>query len=337
MRGVPAAVLVAAVSIQLCAPGPLAHAQAAPESGAVPTAGPTAGAPTPAQAASRGGPSFAGPTIPDRPYRGQQLIWNPAWGHVGTRDFVLFGAGLSLVIGKYIVGPTFGKRRGGMLIDDDVRDALRLETLEGERFARDLSDITLSISVSYPFFDALVVAGWYRDSPEVAREMAFINAEAMAVTAGLQGLANIIAGRERPFGQRCGNGKPADGRDCDSNDRYYSFFSGHTSQAFAGAGLICIHHAYLPLYGGGFADGGICAAAMLAAAATGTLRIVGDQHYFTDVATGAIVGTLGGVGIPWLLFYRHGGSTRLRGDDDDGLSLQVVPTGRGVLLMGSFQ
>jgi membrane-associated phospholipid phosphatase len=255
---------------------------------------------------------------------------------VGTRDYVLFGLGLSLAIGKHVVGPAFGKRGGGMFFDEDVRDALRQTTLRDERRARDISDVLLTGAVSYPFFDSVVIAGWYRGSPHAARKLAWINAEAMAVPAGLQGVTNIIAGRERPFGRRCGNGKPADSRDCDSNDRYYSFFSGHTSQAFTAAGLVCIHHAYLPIYGGTFYDGGICGLGMLTAAATGALRIAGDQHYFTDVATGAVVGTLVGVGLPWLLFYRHGPDAGEARGRDEQLRLQLLPTTNGLTLMGAW-
>ena len=42
---------------------------------------------------------------------------------------------------------------------------------------------------------------------------------------------------------------------------------------------------------------------MTAAAAVGTLRIVGDQHYASDVLLGAGIGTMSGLGIPWLLHY----------------------------------
>lgn len=318
MRGATPAVATALVATLVLSLTGGVQAQSAP------------GAPASGAAAS------SGDDIEDRPYRGARLTWRKEWGEVGTRDYAIVGIGISLAIGKHAIGPTFGKRQGGMLFDEDVRDALRMENLAGERFARDVSDVLLTSAVSYPFFDSLVVAGWYRGSPEVARQMAWINAEAMALTAGLQGVTNIIAGRERPFGRRCGDGKPEEGRDCDSNDRYYSFFSGHTSQAFTAAGLVCIHHAYLPLYGGGFADGGICALGMLTAAATGALRIVGDQHYFTDVAVGAVVGTLSGVGLPWLLFYRHGPTVTSEAPNTE-LTLQLIPTPSGLTLLGRFQ
>jgi membrane-associated phospholipid phosphatase len=40
----------------------------------------------------------------------------------------------------------------------------------------------------------------------------------------------------------------------------------------------------------------------VAAATTGTLRLVGDAHYFSDVFVGAVVGTAVGLGIPLLVF-----------------------------------
>jgi len=41
-------------------------------------------------------------------------------------------------------------------------------------------------------------------------------------------------------------------RDCaDDVQRNQSFLSGHTAMSFTGAGLICVEHANLALYGGG--------------------------------------------------------------------------------------
>jgi membrane-associated phospholipid phosphatase len=101
--------------------------------------------------------------------------------------------------------------------------------------------------------------------------------------------------------------------DADDN---VSFFSGHTSFTFAlatGAGLIAHRrHARLePLvWGGGFA----------LAAAAGYLRIAADKHYATDVITGAVVGTATGLCVPFLA----------------GHDIDVVPTGTGVALVGSY-
>ena len=129
--------------------------------------------------------------------------------------------------------------------------------------------------------------------------------------------------------------EPASSFDCDSqNKRQRSFYSGHTAFTFATAGLICSHHLNLKLYGGGAPDIAACATGFAAAAATGTLRMVGDQHYATDVITGALVGTITGLGLPWLLHYRHDRSSTKR--SADGFRVQLVPYAAGAGLVGTF-
>ena len=183
-------------------------------------------------------------------------------------------------------------------------------------------------------FDALVVAGWYRDSADVAAEMALIGIEVFAVTGALQSVFNVAFSRERPFGERCGNGKPADGRDCDSPRRFFSFFSGHTSQAFASAALTCTHHARFPLYGEGNVGSAICGAGLALAAATGILRISGDQHYLSDVVVGAAMGSLVGFGLPYLLHY--GGAKARFARDSAGFELRLLPMPNGAAAVGRF-
>jgi membrane-associated phospholipid phosphatase len=155
-----------------------------------------------------------------------------------------------------------------------------------------------------------------------------ITAEVLAVTAGMQSLAALLVARERPYGRRCGSeGLPEDSRDCDGRDRYFSFYSGHTSQAFAGAAVNCMHHAYVPLYGGGAGDTLACIGAFGIAAATAFFRVGTDVHYTTDVATGALLGTATGLLLPWLLHYRHAAPTPSAADRS--WSFTLVPTGLG--------
>lgn len=94
---------------------------------------------------------------------------------------------------------------------------------------------------------------------------------------------------------------------------------------------------YLDLYGRRAADAGTCAAAFGVAAATSTLRIVADQHYFTDVLVGAAVGTITGLGLPWVLHYRHGKAGLRSGDRTNGVvDAQLVPLANGMALTGTF-
>ena len=170
----------------------------------------------------------------------------------------------------------------------------------------------------------------------MAKQMALINLQTLGVTLALQSLAKMIASRERPYGRTCGGQLPESNRDCDSSSRYESFFSGHTAQSFAAAGLICSHHLNLELYGGGWADVVPCAAGFSVASGVGLLRIMGDKHYLSDVMLGAAVGTLTGLGLPWLLHYRHAGAADAQERGGDAISVQIVPMAAGAGLVGTF-
>jgi membrane-associated phospholipid phosphatase len=267
--------------------------------------------------------------VPDRPGpRGSPVTWNPAWPKFRQGEWIATGAGVLTLLASRIVPLRSQRWQGGILFDEGARDVLRVGGVSGRRWARDASDIGLVVNESWPYFDAFVVAAWYRQSPEVAWQQGLITAEVLAVTAGMQSLVTSLALRERPYGRLCGSeGLPDDSRDCDSRDRYFSFYSGHTSQAFAGAAVNCMHHAYVPLYGGGLGDTLACIGSFSIAAATAFFRVGTDVHYTTDVTMGAIMGTATGLLLPWLLHYRHGAPTPSA--DAPNWSFTLVPTGLG--------
>lgn len=269
------------------------------------------------------------PSVPDRPGpHGDPVTWNPAWPKFATGEWVATGVGALSLLASRILPQRSNHWSGGILFDEPARDHLRVGGLSGRRWARDASDIGLVLNESWPYFDAFVVVAWYRDSPEVAWQQGLITAEVLAVTAGIQSIVASLAARERPYGRLCGSeGLPEESRDCDSRDRYFSFYSGHTSQAFAGAAVNCMHHAYVPLYGGGWNDSWPCIGSFAIAAATAYFRVGTDVHYTTDVTTGALMGTATGLLLPWFLHYRHGAPTT--GAEDDTLRFTVIPTGLG--------
>lgn len=258
--------------------------------------------------------------------RGARLEWNPAWPKFGAGEWVATGAGVAALLASRVVPVPEQHWTGGILFDEGARDVLRVGGQSGRRWARDASDVGLVVMESWPYFDAFVVAGWYRQSPEVALQQGLITAEVLAVTAGMQSVVAALVSRERPYGRLCGAGFPEDSRDCDTRDRYYSFYSGHTSQAFAGAAVNCMHHAYTPLYGGGAADSWACAAGLTIAAGTALLRMGTDVHYASDVTAGALMGTATGLLLPWLLHYRHGARAE---PVAEGWSFSLVPMGVG--------
>lgn len=253
---------------------------------------------------------------------GAPVHWDPAWPEFQTGEWIASGVGLAALLASRVLPQPSSHWQGGIGFDEAARDALRFHTPASRRRARDGSDIGITISASWPFFDALVVAGWYRDSPELGTQQALISAEVLAVTAGMQGLVSLFVSRERPYGQECGSGVPADTRDCENRDRYYSFYSGHSANSFAAAAVNCMHHAYVPLYGGGAADSWACVGMFGVAATTALMRVATDVHYVSDVLAGATIGTATGLLLPWALHYRYGATPR---GGSSELRLSVLP------------
>lgn len=256
------------------------------------------------------------------------LEWKDEWARAGKANYALIGAGTALSVGFAILKPLgHHNLTNDILIDKGGRNALRIDSLNGRFTARDVSDVLLSLETTWPFFiDSLVVAGGARKSPEVAWEMAVIDAEVIVLTTMVQQITTWAVSRPRPYIGECRDGSLPDGlNDCVRNGRYRSFFSGHSATAFAGASLICAHRARLELFGGG-ADVATCVTAYVAAAATATLRVAGDMHNVSDVVTGAIIGTAIGLGIPALHYRHHDRAKSTRQADFD---LSVYPTGTG--------
>jgi membrane-associated phospholipid phosphatase len=88
-----------------------------------------------------------------------------------------------------------------------------------------------------------------------------------------------------------------------------------------------MHHAYVPLYGGGVLDALACVGALGVATSTALMRVATDVHYVSDVMMGAAMGSAAGLLIPWLLHYRYGAPSGTLGSED--WSLKVLPMGMG--------
>ena len=262
-----------------------------------------------------------------------ELVWNRSYARFGTANTIVMLLGGATTLATAIIPPIEGNRRfGGVLFDESARNALRAPTPQGRYIARDTSDVFLSLSLTYPFFvDALISAWWFRGNADVARQMSLIDAEALAITGTIQGVTNVLAARERPYGRTCGAETPEDSIDCTTTGRYRSFFSGHAAFAFTAAGLICSHHLYLGLLGNKAADVSTCVASYLGAGLTATLRVVGDNHYATDVITGSLVGTAVGLLVPWFHYKGFRPTAQIGGVD-----VQLTPAANGASLMGTF-
>jgi membrane-associated phospholipid phosphatase len=247
-------------------------------------------------------------------------------------EMIFTGVAAGIALATNIVHPLNTGWSGGVLVDDKLRSALRAPSLDAQLEVRTGTDVGLAAMTTFPILvDSMIVAYWYRGSDDVALQMALIDAEAFALTGAIEGTTNYLSGRARPYSAECGTGVPSNTTDCSSDARYRSFFSGHTAVSFTAAGLICAHHEALQLFESP-ADHVTCATGLLAAATIGTLRMVGDAHYFSDVFVGAVVGTAVGLGVPLLHHYKRAEPGR----DASGLAVKLVPGPTGAQLVGTF-
>lgn len=275
-------------------------------------------------------PADSAPPIRDTPV---PLEWR--WKKFDMVDYGITGAAMAVALGT-AVAPVPGWRWSGSLgVEDGARTLLKVDSFEGRRTAGDVSDILLATTITAPIlFDALVTSWGRRGSGEVAKQLTLIDIQTYAIVGAVTSIASSVSARERPYGANgdCGSVLDPKHIDCqlEQRTRYRSFFSGHTSLAFAGASLVCTHHARLGLYGGS-GDVAACVAAMTAAGATGALRIAADRHYLGDVFVGAVTGTALGLAMPWLLHYRLPTQVKL-----GGASMLVVPSANGAALTGTF-
>jgi membrane-associated phospholipid phosphatase len=276
------------------------------------------------------------PALPE-PAQGTPRQWHPGWRRFGLWDYVLTAAGLIAAGGSALIPTSPGRWQARSRVDEWVRDRIGVQTYDRGRTARDISDLGLSVAVAYPFLiDSLVVTFWHRNSHDVATQMALVNVEGISTAMALQGLTAGLTSRQRPYVRDCGVTMDGRLRDCRGRKPYRSFFSGHTTLAFAAAGVSCSNHAHHAVFGTPASDVSSCAATLALATTVGAMRIVGDQHYLSDVAVGAAVGTLSGVGIPWLLHYGPSAKRRSLPSRRPAVTLSLVPVPQGLGVGGTF-
>lgn len=258
---------------------------------------------------------------------GPNLKWR--FAEFNETDLVITSVSASAILLSRLVGPQRDSpRQGPMFFDKGVRDSLVLRSRNHQNTILDFSDLTLSLATSWPFLDAFIVVLGMNNQEETAIQMSLINIEVMGVLAALQTIANAVVSRERPYGSRCGGELSNALDDCVSDERYYSFFSGHSALSFGSAALVCTHHSHYDLYGG-IGDTLACAGAYALATFTAAARVMGDKHYATDVLTGAAIGTLVGYLLPYLSFYSHE-------KEDEQRRITIAPTGNGLSVFGWF-
>lgn len=151
--------------------------------------------------------------------------------------------------------------------------------------------------------------------------------EAVALTAALTNGIKMSTARTRPYAVHAA--EPISF--ADDPDQFMSFPSGHTSFAFS---LATSFASVATLRGRKLAPV-YWSVGVPAAAFVGYLRMAGDRHWLGDVLFGAGLGTLVGVGMPWLFHHpRSGLIPRKRAKQKRMIS--VMPAARGLSVSGRF-
>ena len=143
-----------------------------------------------------------------------------------------------------------------------------------------------------------VMQGYRAGAPEAGWSSALLIAEATSLAMVANVIVKFAVARARPY-VWMGHGDFYG----DVYEENLSFFSGHTTLAFAvavSAGTIFLMQG---MPGAGWVLGG----GLALAAFTGYLRMGAEQHYLSDVLVGAAVGSLVGWAVPFL-FHRPRGS-----------------------------
>ena len=183
--------------------------------------------------------------------------------------------------------------QGGILFDDAIRDSVRASNPSTRQSYRTVGDWTYHLSPLLPLVDAFVVSTLGHHDKKLALNLAAMTFEAYSYSGLASFVSTEISARARPD-SHC-----AAGGSCDTQ----SFFSGHTSIAATGAGLVCANHTRIALYGNAYADAAACVVATANALATASTRVVADRHYATDVMTGFGLGFAVGYAVPVVLHY----------------------------------
>jgi membrane-associated phospholipid phosphatase len=233
-----------------------------------------------------------------------------------------------------------------ILFDKAARDVFKSNDKNTQERAGEWSDRLYHGMVLAPYvIDNYIVALGVHRNPDVALQMTLIDLQSLGIS-GVMSLAGEHAlGRSRPYERECTdpNGfDPVGYNACGPPGGFQSFPSGHAAAAFTMAGLTCVHHQHLPLWGGGWPDALACVGTLSLATTTGVLRLVVDRHWATDVVAGTAIGLFNGYFLPLWLHYGFGDKKRAVSTifkTDVGYVApvpQLFPGGGGLGLNGSF-
>jgi|GEM_PF-855710 len=235
------------------------------------------------------------PAEVERSYRLEWHYKRVHWAE-GLTAGVLGIAAIAIQFSPIDVGPHWTRNNA---FDDWFQRRLIAPSEKQQRYAK-ASDALSATSSAFPVLVDLIGMTLIGDrNKDVGLQVFAIQAQAFAITGFVTGLVKL-SGRERPCGQSADSASGS----TECSDPNQSYFSGHTSLAFTGAGLTCVEQQHFRFFGR-VGSPIACAGVLALATTTGVFRVVANRHWMSDVLTGAGVGLLTGWLMPWLMHYRH--------------------------------
>jgi len=211
-------------------------------------------------------------------------------------DATITGAAIALWVGsealKSHLAPSTCRWCDPPGFDSSVRDGLKWNDTE----AANVISYVIPLGVEpLAMFGLHAYAARDHGTPDAAWVDVLLISEATAVAMAMNQAVKFVVGRERPFVHALPDDKK--GQTAHPSDNNVSFYSGHSTFAFAmaaSAGTIASMRRYR-------LAPSIWATGMALAVASAYLRIAADRHYASDVAVGAILGSATGIAVPRLL------------------------------------
>jgi membrane-associated phospholipid phosphatase len=280
-----------------------------------------------------------------------KVEWSPDWPRVRWAEVATV---VGLTVGSYVINaawtpPDHATWNGPILFDKAIRNLIKGRTYAVQEFASNMSDDLYKSTVLAPYIvDVFFASLSVHESADVALQMLLIDMQSLGLTGVLTLATEHAVGRARPYVRDCradgtvvdSSGKPLL-NGCGTQEDFQSFYSGHTAATATMAGLTCVHHQHLPLYGDGpLNDIAPCAVMITASLATGVTRMVADRHWASDVILGAGIGTFSGYVLPSMMHYGFGSGRPIGEVSVGGLKMVPFPTayvgGGGVGMAGIF-
>lgn len=279
-----------------------------------------------------------------------RVEWSKDWPRFRLSEgLTTIGLGVTAVALTFKAGPKEPYWTGGILFDDWVREKTRSDDGATQQFWADFSDRVFVFGSTLPnFIDIWIVTLGVHENADVAGQMLLINLQSFGVSAVLSLGTQRFSGRARPYLDRCdaeGFTRSATGEKlanrCGGPEDNQDFYSGHTAAVATMAGLTCVHHQHLPLYGGGIADLAPCVVMLGLTTANGVGRLISDNHYASDVILGVGVGLASGYVLPSILHYGFGSGRPVGVIEAKGVTMVPVPQvfphgGAGLGMAGAF-